>query len=612
MALFDNFPYTNFHELNLDWVVRILKALDGRVDVLGEDVKTLTDEVKNFIENADIPGVVRDELLAMYEDGRLAELVSEAVVAISDKIVYHFVGGGNTGSRNSYGSPTILECVDGLILFDFGYNQDAMNRAIMATGKTKIKAIVISHFHDDHIYGFDAVASNPDLDFTECQVFYPHEKINWDRVMGTEKTVIQQDMAAVKNTLAGLVLGENIHYPKEGEKYAFDNLSLQFFNLSENYFNGYYDYMLDANGAAIDRTQYNNFSMITVVDHFSGGRAVLPGDIHDPAEKNCFRAFMGANIVQAAHHGLNRICAPEYVNALAPDVFIIGTGATAYPIQTYYHADYSQANAAGAECYYTFDNKGVTVEDSARGIKATPVDGIKANCNTPASPFFNMGIAWTSDELDAGIGINDLDEITFPSVYSAQNSTIAGKLANAPFTNSGFWLITREVGANHALLQEAYAIGVDYYMRAYRRAAYQGTDSNTWLWDNNGWQFDSAAQYAPYSHALAQSDFRNAGTVEIHTGVSQNYVRECNNVIWLGIDVTTGAAISSGTVFMSIAQVPPGQGCYSALVSPAGEVYPVSVRYTDDGMTVRAERAIPANTRISGSITCMRQPTRSN
>lgn len=32
MGLFDNFPYTNFHELNLDWILRMLKQIDTTMD----------------------------------------------------------------------------------------------------------------------------------------------------------------------------------------------------------------------------------------------------------------------------------------------------------------------------------------------------------------------------------------------------------------------------------------------------------------------------------------------------------------------------------------------------------------------------------------------------
>ena len=32
MGLFDQFPYTNFHELNLDWLLRMMKELNNTVE----------------------------------------------------------------------------------------------------------------------------------------------------------------------------------------------------------------------------------------------------------------------------------------------------------------------------------------------------------------------------------------------------------------------------------------------------------------------------------------------------------------------------------------------------------------------------------------------------
>ena len=32
MALFEQFPYTNFHEMNMDWLLRAVKSLSKEVD----------------------------------------------------------------------------------------------------------------------------------------------------------------------------------------------------------------------------------------------------------------------------------------------------------------------------------------------------------------------------------------------------------------------------------------------------------------------------------------------------------------------------------------------------------------------------------------------------
>lgn len=619
MGLFDNFPYTNFHELNLDWVIRILKALDKSVDVLTTDVATLTDEVENFIENADIPGVVRDELLAMYEDGRLAELVSAAVVAISDKITYHFVGGGTDGTGGSAGTAIWVDTTDGAIILDFGWLPNALVMSMQAYHVEKVRAIIISHYHDDHVGGTDMsgfynVMRNGGFDFSECVAYLPHGLINWSLMQGDSFQYEQNAEAAIKTELRAHGMTEDngrLVEPIEGQRVDMGNLALRFYNLSANYFAGYYGYTLGSEGDNKEKTTYNNFSMITTIDHYSGYKFIYPGDAHEPAEANNYRAWEGCDIVVASHHCLNRMHSHKMIEAMAPEVFIISSGSTFYPLVMLQHSDYAQAIAQGAQAINTFVCDGVKVEDSARSLKTAPENERGEHWGGMPSPYFYPGQAWRETmDIDAW-AITDLDDITYPSVYSAQNATIAAMLDNSPFTNTGFWLITREVGNNHTIMQEAYSIGLDYYMRAYRRAAWHG-DTRTHEWDNNGWQYDSAAQYKPYSHALAASDFTAGGTPTIHTGVSQNYVRECGNVIWLGLDAEFSAAIAEGATFMTLSDVPPGQGCYSALFSPSGAVYPISVRYTDNAMTVRAEKAIPAGTRVSGSITFMRQPTRSN
>ena len=47
MGLFENFPYTNFHDLNLDWIIQALKDLDKKVDTIEDRV---TDAAKAYVE----------------------------------------------------------------------------------------------------------------------------------------------------------------------------------------------------------------------------------------------------------------------------------------------------------------------------------------------------------------------------------------------------------------------------------------------------------------------------------------------------------------------------------------------------------------------------------
>lgn len=50
MALFENFPYTNFHELNLDWLLAAVKKLDGKVDEIARLEELFNVKIVNVLE----------------------------------------------------------------------------------------------------------------------------------------------------------------------------------------------------------------------------------------------------------------------------------------------------------------------------------------------------------------------------------------------------------------------------------------------------------------------------------------------------------------------------------------------------------------------------------
>lgn len=54
MGLFEQFPYSNFHELNLDWILRTLKELNAKIasieDTIFEKSKKYTDEQIKIIQ----------------------------------------------------------------------------------------------------------------------------------------------------------------------------------------------------------------------------------------------------------------------------------------------------------------------------------------------------------------------------------------------------------------------------------------------------------------------------------------------------------------------------------------------------------------------------------
>ena len=80
--MFHGYPYTDFHELNLDGLLKEWrKFLDDNKDIRAE-IKTIDDEVKalieyvnNYFDNLDITEEVRQILYEMAADGTLGEAI---------------------------------------------------------------------------------------------------------------------------------------------------------------------------------------------------------------------------------------------------------------------------------------------------------------------------------------------------------------------------------------------------------------------------------------------------------------------------------------------------------------------------------------------------------
>lgn len=88
MAIFENFPYTNFHELNLDWVIKIVKDCveeTGKTKISIEELKAY---VENYFENLDVQDEINNKLQQMYEDGDL-EVIIEQFLQTSSLLVFN-------------------------------------------------------------------------------------------------------------------------------------------------------------------------------------------------------------------------------------------------------------------------------------------------------------------------------------------------------------------------------------------------------------------------------------------------------------------------------------------------------------------------------------------
>ena len=75
MALFEQFPYTNFHDMNLDWLLQKMKELAASQKTLEEAME----ELEYTIHHLDVDDAVVETLNNMLADGTLSDLMAEAI-----------------------------------------------------------------------------------------------------------------------------------------------------------------------------------------------------------------------------------------------------------------------------------------------------------------------------------------------------------------------------------------------------------------------------------------------------------------------------------------------------------------------------------------------------
>ena len=75
--MIDYVPYTNFHELNLDWIVKTVKEYVEKTDALAISYADLKAYVDNYFEDIDVQAEIDNKLQEMYDSGELAALIGQ-------------------------------------------------------------------------------------------------------------------------------------------------------------------------------------------------------------------------------------------------------------------------------------------------------------------------------------------------------------------------------------------------------------------------------------------------------------------------------------------------------------------------------------------------------
>ena len=73
--MYNEYPYTDFHELNLDWFLAEFKQVHDHVDDLDATVTEFTQFVTDYFDNLDVQEEINNKLDALVADGTIADLL---------------------------------------------------------------------------------------------------------------------------------------------------------------------------------------------------------------------------------------------------------------------------------------------------------------------------------------------------------------------------------------------------------------------------------------------------------------------------------------------------------------------------------------------------------
>lgn len=75
MGLFSHFPYTNFHELNLGWLLEKVREMDAKDDAMEARIKAL----EEWLQQQNIEQMVADALQEMLDNGDFNDIVAQVL-----------------------------------------------------------------------------------------------------------------------------------------------------------------------------------------------------------------------------------------------------------------------------------------------------------------------------------------------------------------------------------------------------------------------------------------------------------------------------------------------------------------------------------------------------
>ena len=585
------YPYTNFHELNLDWILQVLKKFDGDMteafkewlddnmgtlitDAVYDPVTqqiTLTDTdtpssvggyVKQFAigDETSVPIYVRDETAVHADELNGAGKIVK-VTAIKDTQV------------NDYGDNFLIEDGENVYMVDLGNEASYLADYLDSIGISHIDRLIITHYHLDHVgggsysgpvYNFIQLFGDPRIDWTGTVIYLPHAGIDYTAFQGG--TVVSGRVSATQTAFenAAVAAGAQLVYPIEGQKISFsDRVNVEFHNIGSAFYTNYYGYKIRMDGSVDTETIYNNFCMLSVFN-ILGKSAVFFGDAQEAAQQLNAEFIQGAYFLTVPHHGTNMFGSHEFCSALNTAYAVVGNRAANAHIGT---VETERISAIGGQVYDTFNGPQVFTFTAGSII-----------ADEPPVLFYHADYYAGSVIVENG----DLDNYTEPGIYFSPSGTRTATLSNIPqfATNMSFRMdvisTSRTLGAIIQVVTKSNTQYPEVWLRT-------RTGTATWsTWMLAGGDLDLSSKASFISDVTA----------------SRLNVNRNGSIVWVTAEIVTSAAVAAGTIMTitGLSVKPSAARAYHQDVGSDGvnrRFYTVS---TGGNVEIRTNSAIPSGT----------------
>ena len=320
-----------------------------------------------------------------------------------------------SSTESNFGDSTVY-LGDKNIIVDFGNDNHTTNDFLNSKSVKKIDAIVITHYHNDHIgtasaTGLQAVLNNANIDFSDCVAYLPHKGNDYSQ--WTNPT----DYQALETLVKGILTTAGITWIEPDNEQVVnlsDNIKMSFYNIGSAFYTEYYGITWDG------KTNANNFSMMVIIDGL-GKRFFNGGDMEYKACELNAGYLKNIDVYHSLHHGIAFASPIEWNVNLAPKYTIITRRSGGSDGKRYDGTDITASLSKGATLI------DVVNSEETEQIKATLL-GLESSLPSDAPFTANVTTAPTNAITEA-IDLNNLYEC---GTYFVPTGNLFSQCTNIP------------------------------------------------------------------------------------------------------------------------------------------------------------------------------------